>query len=105
MTFSSFRTIKKTRKEHTCDGCGKQIAAGNSAFYWAGVVEGDFYHAYMHEDCRQAEEGWNDYIGGRGDDYEPLCCIGDDEEDGVEWLKEHFPVVAERMGFLKERTQ
>lgn len=99
MSYWSHRHIKATRKQQSCDGCGHTIAIGSPAFYWAGDSDGEFYSAYYHEDCRAAETAWNEVRGTWGDEYDALSAITEEPED-VDWLIEHHPAVAARMGLL-----
>jgi hypothetical protein len=97
------RNIKATRKTHTCEGCGKKIPAGSSAYYWAGDCDGDFYSCYYHDDCRAAEVSWNEAREAWGDEYDSLCAVRDEPED-VAWLVENHPEVAARMGLIIKST-
>lgn len=59
--------IKKTRKEHKCDGCINPIPSGSKAFRNVGVFEGDFFSVVLCKDCKEFmeqrpdlfEEGWS----------------------------------------------
>jgi hypothetical protein len=99
MSYCSIRTIKKTRKIHCCEACGKKIDAGSSAYYWAGDCDGMFYACRYHVECRDAEVEFNEKNDCWGDEYTGFEEIRDKPED-VEWLIEAFPVVASRIGLL-----
>lgn len=66
--FNNFKEIKKTRKEHQCNGCREKIPAGSSAAYYSGVFEGNFFSAYLCRECDEYltkhledfEDGWSD---------------------------------------------
>ena len=45
--------VKKTRKEHRCEGCLIKIPTGSEAFYIATVFEGDFGAYHMCKECRE----------------------------------------------------
>jgi hypothetical protein len=71
--------VKKTRKVHSCDWCGKRIEAGSATEYQAGVFEGDFFAGHLHPECAAAkdslpwqelQDGWmpGDWARGRADD-------------------------------------
>lgn len=49
---SSTRNIRRTRVPHRCDHCGTIIPPGSAAIKWADIWDGDFYHGYVHHDCR-----------------------------------------------------
>lgn len=96
--FGIERTVVRTRKRNTCDGCRREIEVGSSAKRWAGKVDGEFHHIIMHPDCRKAEIAFNAMIGSDADTWWPLSQI--DAED-VDWLRGAFPKVAIRMGLGK----
>lgn len=113
MSISFFRTrsVAATRKAHTCDACERPIAKGQPATHCAGKVEGDFYNAYYHPDCREAEDYLNLRSGLGGDEYTELWFLYDernDEElvpaslDLTGELREQWPAVLNR---LEEREQ
>ena len=95
--YSSFRSIKSTRKVHQCESCGKPIKIGSPAEYWAGNCDGDFYSCHWHVECRAAEVAINDLNDAWGDEY---CGIDFymEEPSNRAWLIESHPIVAERMG-------
>lgn len=72
------RDVKKTRKPQTCQACERPIAKGRPATYFSGEAEGEFYNAYYHPDCRDAEQAWNAVNGTMGaDDYLHLWDLFD----------------------------
>lgn len=54
------------RKQHQCAACQKAIEPGERYNYCAGAVDGGFWHAHYHSDCREFEitanknGGWRD---------------------------------------------
>lgn len=100
--FFTHRNIKATRKDHGCTGCTKLIDAGSPAWYFSTKCDGIFWDGHYHSDCRAAELALNELQDNRGDDFVGLPSIGDEPED-VDWLKDEYPEVAARMGFVKPR--
>lgn len=49
-TFGSKTLVKKTRKEHKCLGCLKDIPKGSAAINETGYYE-DFYNYYVCVEC------------------------------------------------------
>ena len=50
--FCEVKHIKKTRKSHKCEFCGRTIPAGSPNIYnWAGLYEGDFQNSYACNWC------------------------------------------------------
>lgn len=97
--FTREKRIKATRRDHPCIGCAKPIPAGSEASYFAQKYDGEFMAAYYHTDCREAEIALNDLCDTWGEDWTCLCTIRDmDEPEGCcAWLREKFPVVADRV--------
>jgi hypothetical protein len=102
--FYSETVIKSVRKAGPCDGCGKTIAAGESALSCSGASQGDFWSARYHVECRRAEEELNKLHDiGWDDDW---ILIGSDMEwEDWPWLIEAFPIVADRMNITTERYE
>jgi hypothetical protein len=48
--FLSFKQINKTRKIHTCVGCGDIIEIGSKAYSWTSV-NGTVFTSYLHDEC------------------------------------------------------
>jgi hypothetical protein len=48
--FGEGKTVK-CRKDHRCEWCGEKIPAGDQAFYYAGLWDGDWQSWYMHPEC------------------------------------------------------
>ena len=106
--FFSRRDINATRKAHTCHACERPIAKGQPATHCAGKAEGDFYNAYYHQDCREAEVTWS---AACSDEHEPLWYLYEQREDVtyfpgslefVENMRTAWPAVLNR---LEEREQ
>lgn len=51
--FGEGKTVK-CRIEHRCEWCGEKIPAGDQAYYYSGVWEGDWQSWYMHPECEKA---------------------------------------------------
>lgn len=99
--FHTFHLVKG-RKEHRCEQCGSRIAVGIEHRKCAQVWEGEF-HAYReHVECNAA---WNELNFDIRDisHYEGAPFLRDDDhEDGDrEWMREEYPLVAERLGWSK----
>lgn len=63
------------------------------ALYCSGKQD-DFWSAYYHQDCREAEIEMNNLIGSYGDEW---TSVGDaDDMDMNEWLEEAYPNVYNR---------
>lgn len=45
------REVKKTRKDHICECCGKKIFKGSSCTYVSGVWDSDFGYYHTHTAC------------------------------------------------------
>jgi RNase P subunit RPR2 len=68
MSFYSQVEVKKTRKEHTCDGCFDKIPAGSPAVRMSGTFEGEFFSTIICEPCEKFmkihrehfEDGWSE---------------------------------------------
>lgn len=98
--FFSERTIKSTRKPHHCFGCNGVIPTGMSARYYAMKDDGQFFDAHYHVECRAAEIALNEKNNTWGYEYSSLCLIhdGDEADDDLDWLREQWPIVADRIG-------
>lgn len=59
--------IRKTRKKHTCEICGRKIPKGFSARLHKGKYDGDFFRYYSCNTCTQLLSKY------------PLVCVDDDE--------------------------
>ena len=54
--FCEVKHVKKTRKSHKCEFCGRTIPAGSPNIYnWAGLYEGDFQNSYACHWCEDHE--------------------------------------------------
>lgn len=68
MSFSNWKDIKKTRKDHRCVGCLETIPKGSPASYFAGIWEGDFCAGHLCIPCeehltkysRDFRDGWGE---------------------------------------------
>ena len=59
MSFWNSKQIKKSRKDHKCEFCGRKIPKGSSCKYEAGVYEGDFQSYYLCNRCVEAFSEWD----------------------------------------------
>ena len=85
------------RKSHRCDECGHEITKGERYSYWTGKTDGSVSTWKSHADCREAVLKLNKLHGSRdGDEW---LSLSDLELDDREWLCEHFPAVAARVGW------
>lgn len=46
--------VVKTRKHRLCDYCGEPINYGDLVRYRAGILDGDFFSVYEHQECYSA---------------------------------------------------
>lgn len=98
--FFSERTIKATRKEHTCESCETRIEVGSSAKYMAMKYDGDFFAAHCHVDCRAAEIEWNRASDLWGDEFTHLWMLCEEVADlgpVPEGLWDRYPAVLPRI--------
>lgn len=56
MSFNTWTKVKKTRKDHKCNGCNCKIPQGSKAFKAVGFYE-DFFSVYFCEIC----EAYSDF--------------------------------------------
>lgn len=96
--FHSERTIKAIRKAHVCEQCGRKIQIGEPASYGAGSYEGDFYTTYTHVECNTAARDYANHFGCWGEEYPWFQHSEEPQSDGA-WLREHHPIVADRLGW------
>ena len=82
--------------QHKCDACDHSILVGEQYSRMAGKVDGWFFTAKQHLECRAAECALADVknlIGG-----EEWCHLNDlDEPDDLIWLQAEHPIVFERI--------
>lgn len=45
------RVTVKCKKEHICSWCSHPVPVGSSCVYFAGMLQGVFFHSYDHVDC------------------------------------------------------
>jgi hypothetical protein len=88
------------RKEHRCGQCGDKIAVGVEHRKCAQVWEGEFYSFREHVECHNA---WNrlNFIVRDYPVYDGAPFLRDDdhEEDDRDWMREEYPLVAQRLGW------
>lgn len=97
--FHSGRTIKAVRKARCCYQCNKKIEIGFPAEYVFGKYEGDVYSHHIHPECDAAATEYakmNDLWG------EEFPYFPDMDNEHHDWLLENHPIVAERLGIVKE---
>ena len=58
--FDTERRVK-VRKEHPCFYCDEVIVKGEMHAVREGVSDGDFWRMRMHDECRKAAAGWDNY--------------------------------------------
>lgn len=98
--FASRRQVT-ARKPHRCEHCRKEIGVGVLHWSSAGVWDGEFSATREHFECCAAWYTLNfdlrDYPP-----YDGAPFLADDEfeADDKEWMRQEFPVVAERLGWL-----
>lgn len=97
--FYSETHVKKTRKDHRCDGCCKPIPAGSQALRYSGKFDGQFGTFVHHPECREAECALNKL---HRSPYDEWLSLSDIESDKYEWLLAEFPIVAERFGITAQ---
>ena len=54
--FGTYKHIKKTRKEHECSVCGRQIDIGESCHKYVGVFDGEFQSWYGCKTCFELQD-------------------------------------------------
>ncbi len=66
--FHSSRSIKKSRKEHTCFLCLLKIPQSSACMYEAGKYDNEIFSRHSHNECSKK---WNDinYDAQYGDDW------------------------------------
>jgi hypothetical protein len=75
MSFWNSKIVKKTKKKHKCQYCGRIIQIGESCSNEVGTYEGDFNNYYVCNRCCNAiDELHIEFDGELGDFYE---CIYD----------------------------
>lgn len=90
------------RKAHRCEQCSQAIEKGESHFYCAGKIDGDFSTYREHADCMNAWNGLSELRQTRWDDSHPFLADDDDIDDGErDWIHERFPQVARRIWPLR----
>lgn len=98
--FTSSRKVT-ARKPHQCAHCRREISVGTLHHYSAGVYDGGFYTAREHFECRSAWHTLNfdirDYSPYDG---APFLADDDFESEDKEWMRETFPIVASRLGWM-----
>ena len=61
------KAVKKTRKAHICEICGRKIPKGFSARVHKGMYDGEFFRYYTCNTCTQLVEKY------------PAVCVDEDE--------------------------
>ena len=60
---SQHKIIKKTRKIHRCDICGRKIPKGFSAHFYTGINnEGEFFNCYICNTCETLTDEFPDAV-------------------------------------------
>jgi hypothetical protein len=93
--FQSERNIKACRKVHRCEQCDTRIQIGEPAVRISGTWDGNFYSYHVHLECHEAGLAFAKETGLWGEDF--TWFNQDRERDTIEWLLEHYPIVANRM--------
>lgn len=101
--FHTTRTIKALRKARQCDQCLKKIAIGEPAVMIVGKWEGDFYAGHQHPECHTAALAYAKQFDLWGDDWPWFHDM--DMSDAGDWMKEHAPVVYERLGWKRRQEE
>lgn len=69
--------VKKTKKPHTCEFCGRVIPSGSlSIYHWKGLWDGEFQNSYACYWCNENKDRFVDYF-----DYEIIDfwdCLRED---------------------------
>jgi hypothetical protein len=100
--FHSSRTIKATRRNHSCDQCGKTIFQGCPAEYGSGKYDGNIYSVYTHVECHAAAVEYAKINGLYGEDWPWFQHMEDSEHEHHAWLLEKHPIVADRLNINRE---
>ncbi|MGJ7039172.1 hypothetical protein J2Y63_002427 [Shinella sp. BE166] len=100
--FWSSKSIKAVSKHHCCEQCGKRVEAGSRAEYTFGKYEGDVFGTYTHPECYAAANAYADLNGLYGEEYPWFQHMDETEHDLGPWLREHHPIVADRLGIPAE---
>lgn len=98
--FHTFRLVTG-RKPHRCEQCRSQIDAGERHRKSALVWEGEF-HAYReHLDCYAAWRALNfDVRDIHPTEGAPFLSDDEHEPEDLDWMREEYPVVADRLGWV-----
>lgn len=96
--FSSRKTVKRTFKSHWCEQCGRLIEAGGKAEYLTGRYDGYFYAQHVHVECHEAALAYAELHHCWGDDF-PWFRHNEHELEDEKWMRENFPVVADRLNW------
>lgn len=94
MEFFSERYVK-AKKPHRCDACQTQIEKGIAHSYMAFKVDGIFWTARNHLECRAAECGLAELHGLFGG--EDWIFLHDLEPEDAEWLEINHPAAFTRI--------
>jgi len=54
--------VKKTKKEHVCQGCLEKLPKGGSCFSYSGIDENGFYRYYLCDKCHRFLDKFPEYI-------------------------------------------
>jgi hypothetical protein len=93
-----------TRKRHSCEQCGTQIAIGENSVRVVGRFFGDAYKHHIHIECEAAAKAYAKLHSLYGEDW-PWFQHQDDEPEDWRWMLKEHPIVAKRLGWderLKE---
>jgi hypothetical protein len=95
--------IQRTAKKYPCAQCETTIKLGSKAYYMCGRYEGEWYSYYSHIECWDAAEEFAKFNDLWDDEFP--WWHAEDYFDSGPWLKEHYPIVYQRLGWDdKERS-
>ena len=102
--FHSTKEIRRTRKVHICEQCGRPISFGSAARAAAGKYDGNFYSIHMHIECDDAAREFAKLNDLWGEDWPWFRDMENSEFEHHAWLRVNHPIVADRLGVEKVRV-